>query len=248
VSAPFTQPTTGFWQALLPPAADKAPLPPAADKALPPFRDGFPVTLPDGRRLLLPLRALPDGNHAVASLIATQMSFDVGDAIIGHMAALARPFGADCIVGLPTLGLCLAPGVAQRLEHQRYVALGYSRKYWYDDALSIGVDSITSPGGGKRLYLDPNQVPLIACRRVLLIDDAISTGRTALAAINLVTAAGGEVAGLVVAMKQTRRWITALDAARPNLAATLRGVFGGPLFALQADGWHPIPDTDPPLP
>ena len=128
-------------------------------------------------------------------------------ALAGHMAEQARDLGADCIVGLPTLGLGLAAPVSQHLGHARYVPLGYSRKLWYDDALSEPVSSITSPGPGKRLYLDPNMRPLLSGgRRVVLVDDAVSTGRTALAAWRLMQRLEIEIAGIVVAMKQTNRW------------------------------------------
>jgi hypothetical protein len=53
--------------------------------------------------------------------------------------------------------------------------LGYSRKFWYDDALSEPVNSITSLDVGKLLRLDPNLLPLVEGRRVALVDDAIST-------------------------------------------------------------------------
>ena len=68
---------------------------------------------------------------------------------------------------------------AVRCQLIRYVPLGYSRKFWYDDALSEPVHSITSPETGKRLRLDPNLLPLLDRRRTVLVDDAISTGATA---------------------------------------------------------------------
>jgi adenine/guanine phosphoribosyltransferase-like PRPP-binding protein len=77
------------------------------------------------------------------------------------------------------------PLVAERIGHCRYVPLGYSRKFWYDDSLSEPVSSITSPGAEKRLRLDPNLLPLLEDRRIVVVDDAISTGATAIAAIYL---------------------------------------------------------------
>jgi hypothetical protein len=149
-----TSPTTDYWQTLHEGWPGGAPPPP-------PFRLDYPVRLPDGRVLVLPLRRLPEGRQAVASLIANQASFAVVAALSDHMTKLAREAGADLIVGMPTLGLTFAPLVAERLGHARYVPLGYSRKFWYDDALSEPIFSITSPSGEKRLYLDPNVVPLL---------------------------------------------------------------------------------------
>ena len=156
----YTEPTTGYWQ-------DLTPEIPARFSATPPYRFGYPVTLPCGRILVLPLRRLPDGDRAVASLIANQASNLVVAALADHMATQARAFDAAIIVGLPTLGLAFASLVAERLGQPRYVPLGYSRKFWYDDALSEPVTSITSPEAGKKLRLDPNLLPLIEGRRVV---------------------------------------------------------------------------------
>lgn len=68
--------------------------------------------------------------------------------------------------------------LANDLGHQRWIPLGYSRKFWYRDELSTVVKSITSPNDGKCLYLDPNLLPLLQGRTVLLVDDAISSGST----------------------------------------------------------------------
>jgi adenine/guanine phosphoribosyltransferase-like PRPP-binding protein len=237
-SAPFIRPTTGCWRSLSPGWAD-------GDAPQPPFRYEYPVRLPCGRALALPLRALPGGGAAVASLIANQASFAVNDAISDAMAEAARGLDAELIVGLPTLGFVYAPEVARRLGHPGFAPLGYSRKYWYEDALSEPTASITSPGAGKRLYLDPNLAPELVGRRVVLVDDAVSTGRTVIAALRLLARLDVTPAGVVVAMAQTTRWRAALEEAAPGMAARVRAAFGAPLFAPGPDGWIPAPGTDP---
>jgi len=234
-SESYTEPTTGYWQ-------DLTPEVPTRFSVTPPYRFGYPVTLPCGRILVLPLRPLPDGDRAVASLIANQASNLVVGALADHMATQARALDAAIIVGLPTLGLAFASLVAERLGQPRYVPLGYSRKFWYDDALSEPVTSITSPEAGKKLRLDPNLLPLIEGRRVVLVDDAISTGATAIAAIRLLQKVGAETAGMVVAMKQTNRW-EASAAALP-----VRAVYGCPLFQRSDTGWMPLIETQPDIP
>lgn len=235
----FTEPTTGYWQELT------ADVPPRF-AAGPFYRFGYPVRLPDGRILVLPLRQLPTGDQAVASLIANQASHAVTAALADQMAQQARAFGADMLVGLPTLGLAFAALVSERLGHQRYVPLGYSRKFWYDDALSEPVQSITSPEAGKRLRLDPNLLPLLEHRRIVLVDDAISTGATAVAAARLLQRIGARLAGMVVAMKQTNRWEAAMSALPDS--PPVRAVYGCPLFRRGDDGWWPIADTQPAIP
>lgn len=235
----FTEPTTGYWQEI----TAKCP---ARFATKPPYRYGYPVRLPDGRILVLPLRQLPAGDHAVASLIANQASHQVIAALADAMANEARSFKADIVVGLPTLGFAFADRVAERLGHPRFVPLGYSRKFWYDDALSIAVQSITSPEPGKLLRLDPNLLPLLDGRRIVLVDDAISTGATTVAAVKLLRRIGVDVAGIVVAMKQTNRWEAEMAAL--SAAPQVRAVYGCPLFRRGDDGWWPMPETQPDIP
>jgi hypothetical protein len=117
--------------------------------------DGETYATPLGpHHLLLPLRTLPDGRR-VASLIVNQASFAVLDALCDALASALTPYKPDVVIGVPTLGLPMAEGVARRLGHSRMIPLGISRKFWYDDALSVPLRSITTPGGGKTLYLDP---------------------------------------------------------------------------------------------
>jgi adenine/guanine phosphoribosyltransferase-like PRPP-binding protein len=235
----FTEPTTGYWQQL---AADM----PARFMDAPPYRYGYPVRLPDGRILVLPLRQLPSGENAVASLIANQASHAVIAALADAMAERSRSFEADIVVGLPTLGFAFADRVAERLGHPRFVPLGYSRKFWYDDTLSEAVQSITSPEPGKLLRLDPNMLPLLGDRRIVLVDDAISTGATAVAAVRLLRRIGVQVTGIVVAMKQTNRWQA--EMATLSAPPPVRAVYGCPLFRRGDDGWWPMAETQPEIP
>jgi adenine/guanine phosphoribosyltransferase-like PRPP-binding protein len=211
----------GFWQGF-----EDAPA------AGPPFQDRFSVTV--GRRTLdLPIRPLPAPGQAVASLIANQASFDVVDALTVEMTRLARSFAADVVVGLPTLGLAFAPGVARGLGHGNFVALGYSRKFWYQDALSVSIYSITSPDSAKRLFIDPLILPRLSGRRVIVVDDVASSGRSLAAAAELLGRCDVTVAGAVVAMRQG-----AFNPAQDIFPIV--SVFATPRFARRGDGWWPF--------
>ena len=120
-----------------------------------PYQDHYPVTLPGGEQLILPIQPLPGGREAIALLMANQTPFAVEAAMGALLTRLAGEFRPEVIVGVPTLGLDYARIVARDLGFPEYVALGNSRKFWYDDALSVPVHSVTSPGADKRLYLDP---------------------------------------------------------------------------------------------
>ena len=225
----FTEPTTRYWQRILP--ADAL----TAEQRMPPWRHGYPAELPDGRYLMLPIRQFAtDPSRATASLICNQASLSVADALSALLAEQLAPLRPDVIIGLPTLGLTFAPLVARALGHERYVPMGYSRKFWYDEALSGAVHSITSPLPGKKVYLDPNLLPLVAGKRVVLVDDAVSSGNTMKAPWDLIESLGAEVLACGVVMRQSRRWETHLGAER---AARIVGVFDSPLLRAEPQGW-----------
>lgn len=226
----FTEPTTHYWQELLPP--DAAP----AD-ATGPWQYGYPARLPDGRILKLPIRPLAsEPSHAVASLLVNQASIEVVRTLARMLGDALQPLAPDLVIALPTLGLSLAPGVAETLGHSRYVPLGYSRKFWYEEALSAAVHSITSPTPGKRVYLDPHLLPLLQGRRVALVDDALSTGSTMASAWDLMDSLGVQVVGCGVAMLQGDRWRERLG---PQRSARVVGVLRSPLLHAVARGWAP---------
>jgi adenine/guanine phosphoribosyltransferase-like PRPP-binding protein len=226
--------TTGYWQEIV--SADTLPVP-----VEPPYSRGYPARLPDGRYLVLPLRGVPgDPDRCVASLIANHASLDVVEALAGFMADRARAFQADVVVGLPTLGLAFAPLVARGLGFTRYVPFGYSRKYWYDENLSVPVQSLTTPEAGKLLYVDPNLAGSLRGRRVLVVDDAVSTGQTMVSALTLLGRCGAEVAGIVVAMCQGTRWRSRLVDAQ-GVPLPVACAFESPRLRRVAHGWAPEP-------
>uniref|UniRef100_UPI0035B493D3 phosphoribosyltransferase n=1 Tax=Paenirhodobacter enshiensis TaxID=1105367 RepID=UPI0035B493D3 len=202
--------------------------------------DGFyPAALPDGRQILLPIRPLGDGDHALASLIVNQASFAVLDALVETLVEKLRPFQADVIAGLPTLGLTLASAVARRLGHGRYVPLGTSRKFWYDEALSVPLSSITTPGQAKRLYVDPRMLPLLQGRRVVLIDDVISSGRSIRAGLSLLDGIGVRPVATAAAMLQSERWRDDPETPYRGWTDTVLGCFATPILERGADGrWY----------
>jgi adenine/guanine phosphoribosyltransferase-like PRPP-binding protein len=219
-------------------AADMPVLPP------PPYRDSFPVKLPDGDWALLPFLALPpDFTSAIAYLCITENSFVLEDRLSSAMADLARPLQPDVVVGMPTLGMVLAASVGKKLGHAHYVPLSYSRKFWFEDELSIPVNSITTPVQPKTVYIDPRLLERLEGKRVLLVEDVISTGGTVAAELALII--GANVIGVVTAIRETRVWIDKLSAIDPNYRALVRSPICCPLFRKSGDGWIPDHSTMP---
>lgn len=204
----------------------------AQDAPPPPWTDRLPAAMPDGSVLPLPIRDY--GETGVGGLIANQAAIAVVARLGAWMANAARPLGAEIIVGLPTLGQVFAPLVAAALGHANWAAPGYSRKRWYDEALSVPIASSTAPDS-RALWLDPRLLPRLAGRRALLVDDVLSTGASAKAGLALLAKAGVAPVGLCVAMVQGDRW----QAGWPALPVA--AAFTTPLLRRAEGGWAPDP-------
>lgn len=217
-----------FWQEIHPPRTFETAGPHSAF---------FPAELDDNRQICLPIRPLADGEHALASLIVNQASFEVVEALSADLAATLAPFEPDVVIGLPTLGLTLAAAVARHLGHQRYVPLGTSRKFWYLEELSVPMSSITTKQE-KRLYIDPRMLPLIEDKRVALVDDVISSGSSIVAGLSLLAASGIRPVVIGAAMLQSDRWGQKIADFGPEWPAKVRGVFATPMLTKTEGGWR----------
>ena len=215
-----------YWQVLLPAGTVTDPLA---------WPETYVATLPDGSQLPLPIRPRSDGT-GLASLIINQASFGVLETIAGRLAERLEAIGMELIVGLPTLGLTLAAEVARRLGHRRYLPLGTSPKFWYRNELSVPIASVTT-STERRLYVDPRLLPLLAGRRVALIDDVISSGRSIMAGIELLALCGTEPLAIGAAMLQGTGWQTAQSPALPLWQERTIGVFRTPLLHRKGSGW-----------
>jgi adenine/guanine phosphoribosyltransferase-like PRPP-binding protein len=201
-----------------------------------PFSGFFPATLDDGRQIRLPIRPLADGEHALASLIINQASFDVQDALAADLAPKLAAHRPEVIVGLPTLGLTLAAAVARSLGFARYVPLGTSKKFWYDESLSVPLSSITTPEQQKRLYVDPRMLRLIEGKRVALVDDVISSGTSIVSGLSLMASLGIEPVVIAAAMLQSERWQDRLDSFGGQWRPRVVGVFRTPILKRADEG------------
>lgn len=211
----------------------------------PSFTARYAVPLSDGCHLSLPLTPLPGGENAVALLMSNQTSFLVEKNIVQRMTQIARAAAPEAVVGIPTLGLTYARPVAEAIGHADFVALGHSRKFWYDDALSEAVVSSTSPDQSKRIYLDPALLERIRGRRVVIIDDVLNTGATMASALKVLEKARASISAIVVVLTEGWEWhrtLAVLDPSFPRLVQPLGHI---PLFGRSENGlWKAIPETE----
>ncbi len=225
---------TGYHAWITPAPLDAAA---AGDPPAPPYRDHYPVTLCNGARLNLPIQPLPDGDAAIALLMSNQTPFSVEQTLSELLKDLAADFAPEVIVGIPTLGLDYARVVARDLGFSDYVALGNSRKFWYDDKLSMPVQSSTSPAARKKLYIDPMLVERVAGKRTLIVDDVINTGGSAAGAIRLLERSRASVIGLCVILIEGDAWRKTLHDIAPDWPGRVRGLGCIPLFKRTPLGW-----------
>ena len=91
------------------------------------------------------------------------------------MAAKLAPLKPEIVVGAATLGIPVVIEVSRALGLDQYVIAQKSPKIHLADALVQEVHSVTS-AGKQRLMLDRRAVPLLAGRRVAVVDDVVATG------------------------------------------------------------------------
>lgn len=106
--------------------------------------------------------------------------------LVGQMADIARPLDPDLIVGIEARGFILGAALAAVLG-KGFVPV---RKKGKLPGKTVGIDYVLEYGT-DRLELHEGQVP--AGARVLLVDDLIATGGTAIAAAQLLREQGASV-------------------------------------------------------
>ncbi len=123
----------------------------------------------------------------------------LGDSEIPYVAARKiseKLPEADVIVTAEAKGIPFAHELARTLSMEKYVVLRKSVKSYMTDTVTDTVSSITTQRE-QSLYLDSNDIMYIKDKRVLLVDDVISSGESINAIARLVSKAGGNVVGKV---------------------------------------------------
>ena len=99
----------------------------------------------------------------------------------------------DIIITAESKGIPLAYEMARELNI-KYIVARKSTKLYMKDPISVNVKSITTKAE-QTLYLDANEADWMKGKRVLIVDDVISTGESLKALETLVNKAGGIIAG-----------------------------------------------------
>ncbi|MDR1674319.1 MAG: adenine phosphoribosyltransferase [Oscillospiraceae bacterium] len=128
------------------------------------------------------------------------MFSDVELTVETSKALLAKCPECDVILTAETKGIPLAYEMA-RQSGADYAVARKSVKLYMRNPVSVEVKSITT-FNTQRLYLDDSTVSLIKGRRVLLLDDVISTGASVSALMELTKMASGTAVGIAAALAE----------------------------------------------
>ena len=114
--------------------------------------------------------------------------------IVSHSADSILPLlpAADYLITAEAKGIPFAFALAERLHMPRYIVVRKSVKSYMSDPLETQIHSITTQHEQK-LYLDLDDADRIRRKRVILVDDVISTGASIAGVRRLAQQAGAEI-------------------------------------------------------
>lgn len=107
---------------------------------------------------------------------------------------LARAPKYDYIITAEAKGIPLAHEMARQAGAAKYILARKGPKLYMRDIFSVSVRSITT-AKEQHLYLDGADAALMKGKRILVVDDVISTGESLAALEALVEKAGGIICG-----------------------------------------------------
>lgn len=189
-------------------------------------------TLTAGRSTLhLPVVPLGD-DLAIALFMTVDHGVAFMQAAGEDIARLVADLEPEIVVSAATLGIPVAIEVTRALGLDDYLILQKTPKIHLADALAADLDSLTTDRP-QRLMLDARRQHVVAGRRVLLVDDVISTGGSIAAALSLLDRASAEVVGIATVLSEGTAWRDAVG----DRAELVRSLASIPLFRRGADGW-----------
>jgi adenine phosphoribosyltransferase len=138
----------------------------------------------------LPLCKLNDELYIAAFVIFGDVELTVAAA--RELLRLAPDY--DYLLTAEAKGIPLIHELARQRGDDKYFVARKAPKLYMTGVFEIEVDSITT-ANTQKLYLDTADADIMLGKRILLVDDVISTGNSLNALENLTEAAGGIVVG-----------------------------------------------------
>ena len=119
---------------------------------------------------------------------------DVEQSVRAASELISRIPPVDYLITAEAKGIPLVQELARQLDMKRYFVARKSIKPYMDEPLVIEVYSITTQTK-QLLCLSREESDMIRDKRILIVDDVISTGESIKAMESLVKKAGGKVVG-----------------------------------------------------
>ena len=107
----------------------------------------------------------------------------------------------DIMITSESKGIPLIFEMARQAGSNQYVVARKMQKLYMSDTFSCEVNSITT-AKKQTLYLDGKDAELMRGKRVLIVDDVISTGESLRAIEELVEHAGGNIVGKIAILAE----------------------------------------------
>ncbi len=118
---------------------------------------------------------------------------------------LAKAPEYDYLITAEAKGIPLAHEMARQAGDAKYILARKGAKLYMQDLFEVSVRSITT-AKEQHLYLDGNDAKLMHGKRILIIDDVISTGESLKALEALVEKAGGMIVGKMAVLAEGDAW------------------------------------------
>ena len=109
-------------------------------------------------------------------------------------ALLAKAPDHDVLITAESKGIPLIHAMCRMSGKNRYVLARKSTKLYMHDVIKCETQSITT-SARQTLYIDGDDAEFMRGKRVLIVDDVISTGGSLLSLENLVNQSGGKIVG-----------------------------------------------------
>ena len=144
----------------------------------------------------LPLCKITDDLYIAGFIMFNDVEITVKTA----QALLARAPEFDVVVTAESKGIPLAYEMA-RESGKEYIVLRKGRKLYMKDVIQTDVDSITTDHI-QTLVLDVADAEKLRGRRVLVVDDVISTGESLRSMEALINQVGGDIVGKMAVLAE----------------------------------------------
>ena len=158
----------------------------------------YPITIA-GLQRELPICKITDDLYIGAFICFGDAELTV--ACASELLKLVPAGSYDYLFTAEAKSIPLIHEMARQTGAKKYFIARKGPKAYMPDPLCVEDQSITT-AGTQKLYLGRDEADMIRGKRILIIDDVISTGGSLLAMEALITAAGGTVTGRIAVLAE----------------------------------------------